>query len=547
METSSYRRAHVGPGHENLRSSWRRIARPGWGLLLATALLLIGTPVIASTSTAYAAGPTISSFSPTSGPVGTTVTITGSGFTGTTRVLFGVVKATSFTVNSDTSITTTVPVGAKGATIGVHTPAGNVTSKNFFKVTPSVANLAPTAGQSGTSVTITGSAFTGATSVSFGDLPASFTVDSYGQISAQVPAGATTGPVTVTTKWGSGTSSSSFAIAPTFNVLDYGANGNDSSCTPTSTAPSCDNTTAFAAAIAAAQNAGAGSIVFVPAGTYTFSTGDPPSIHIVGTVPIVFEGAGQGSTTLRELTRRRDLLSVHCNGVTVENMTLDTQTFDGGHGLGVGGSYTLAQDLTVLGGDLTMAIYYPGPPGSHPGTTTTYSEYNVVNNLTLNDHYQGDGWSFSFQDHGSISNVNHTGSRITIYADTNTTITNYTYTPAVFGATAGFIVSTPNVNLTINHFVTSGQGGQIKTAPNQARVPQNITINDEVMTGGPSFRLLIGDVQGLLVENSTLDNITIDPRFEADGQVQSTTWTGITSRPQGGTIDITGLPNNGNG
>jgi hypothetical protein len=228
--------------------------------------------------------------------------------------------------------------------------------------------------------------------------------------------------------------------------------------------------------------------------------------------------------------------------VTVENMTLDTQTYDGGHALGVGGNDTLAQDLTVLGGTLTYAIYYPGPPGAHPVTNPLYSEDNVVNNLTVNDHRQGDGWSFSFQDHGSISNINYTGSRITIYDDTNTTITNYTYTPGIYGATAGFIVSTPCVNLTINNFVTSGEGGQIKAAPTQARVNQNITINGEKMTGGPSYRLLIGDVQGLVVENSSLDNITIDPRFIAQGTVSSTTYTGITKRPQGGTINITGIP-----
>ena len=57
------------------------------------------------------------------------------------------------------------------------------------------------------------------------------------------------------------------------------------------------------------------------------------------------------------------------------------------------------------------------------------------------------------------------------------------------------------------------------------------------MTGGPTFRLLIGDVQGLLVENSTLDNITIDPKIIAQGTVTSSTYTGVTSRPQGSGVN----------
>ena len=79
--------------------------------------------------------PTISSFSPASGPVGTSVVITGESFTGATSVTFGGVKATSFTVDSDTQITATVPTGAKTGKIGVATPGGTATSTGTFTVT----------------------------------------------------------------------------------------------------------------------------------------------------------------------------------------------------------------------------------------------------------------------------------------------------------------------------------------------------------------------------------------------------------------------------
>ncbi|HEY4661414.1 MAG TPA: hypothetical protein VIG91_07925 [Terriglobales bacterium] len=65
----------------------------------------------------------------------------------------------------------------------------------------SFSPFAPTFGPAGTSVTITG--FTGATAVSFNGVPAAFTVSPSGTITTTVPAGATTGPITVTTS-GSG-------------------------------------------------------------------------------------------------------------------------------------------------------------------------------------------------------------------------------------------------------------------------------------------------------------------------------------------------------
>ena len=62
--------------------------------------------------------PAVTGLSPAFGPLagGTSVTITGTGFTEVSGVTFGSIPATSFTVNSDTSITATSPVaGSSGA------------------------------------------------------------------------------------------------------------------------------------------------------------------------------------------------------------------------------------------------------------------------------------------------------------------------------------------------------------------------------------------------------------------------------------------------
>src|SRR5262249_34246815 len=68
--------------------------------------------------------PTISGFSPGSGKVGSTVTISGVSFTQTTKVTIGG-KSATFTVNSDTKVTATVPPGAvTGKKISITTAGG---------------------------------------------------------------------------------------------------------------------------------------------------------------------------------------------------------------------------------------------------------------------------------------------------------------------------------------------------------------------------------------------------------------------------------------
>jgi large repetitive protein len=173
------------------------------------------------TVTTTAAAPTISSFSPKSGPVGTSVRINGSGFSGATAVRFNGVAASSFLVNTQgTRIDTKVPTGATTGKITVTTPGGTATSATNFTVTvpaPTISSFSPTSGRTGTAVTITGMTFTGATAVRFGGVRASFVVNLATQITATVPVGAVTGKISVTTPGGTGTSSMNFTVVSTFH------------------------------------------------------------------------------------------------------------------------------------------------------------------------------------------------------------------------------------------------------------------------------------------------------------------------------------------
>jgi gliding motility-associated-like protein len=87
--------------------------------------------------------PTITSFTPTSGGTGTSVTITGTNFTGATAVTFGGTAATSFTVVSSTSITAIAGTGTTGK-IAVTTPTGTATSTaDFTFTTPDLIVISP--------------------------------------------------------------------------------------------------------------------------------------------------------------------------------------------------------------------------------------------------------------------------------------------------------------------------------------------------------------------------------------------------------------------
>jgi uncharacterized repeat protein (TIGR03803 family) len=154
---------------------------------------------------------------PTSGKVGKSVGILGGGFTGTTGVKFGGTSAT-FSVVSDTYISASVPAGATTGFVTVVTPAATLTSNQKFRVTPAISSFSPLSGAVGTAVTITGTSFTGATQVKFGGVKATtLVVNSDTQVTANVPSGAKTGKITVTTAGGSATSSSSFSVTPTIS------------------------------------------------------------------------------------------------------------------------------------------------------------------------------------------------------------------------------------------------------------------------------------------------------------------------------------------
>jgi len=329
---------------------------------------------------------------------------------------------------------------------------------------------------------------------------------------------------------GAGTRLAAKATAASFSVASYGAKGNGTA----------DNTAAFAAAIAAAEAAGGGT-VYVPAGTYAFTAnsghlgGSGASIQLLGTAPVELLGASAGTSKLVEHVSHQTLVMVGSDGSSVEDLTLNAQSYLGGYALMVRANNTLLEGADVLGADITttgsgqvpggppFALYYAGPLAAEPATPA----YNTGNQLLDDDVEDGvnnDGFSFSFQEDASISHINYFGSRLALYVDKDVKIDDYDFTPnpACGEAAQGFWITPPSSDITISNFTTSGAGGVVSGSTSGPYMATDIKITDETFTSATGGFLEIGNVDGLTLTNTDFNTgnfLMVNPETTASGIV----------------------------
>lgn len=162
-------------------------------------------------------------FTPNGGPIGTSVTLFGMGFSATPSQNTVAFNGTTATVTSSTAtqIVTSVPTGATTGTISVTTPSGSATSSTSFTVAassaPTISAISPTIGVSGTSVTITGTNFQTTTTrdrVTFNVGHAQVASATSTSIGTSVSPTSTSGHITVATPYGSAVSSADFFVPP---------------------------------------------------------------------------------------------------------------------------------------------------------------------------------------------------------------------------------------------------------------------------------------------------------------------------------------------
>ncbi len=161
----------------------------------------------------------ITSFTPTHAYAGATVTLTGTGFTGVSKVTFNGVSATSFKVVNDTTVTAVTSAAATSGLIAVTNLAGISRSVTNFTIdipAPKITSVSPLSVKVGSAVTLKGTNFVGVTSVKIGTKVIPATVVSSTTIVFGVPVGTATGSVTVTTNSGTATGARVTVLAGTY-------------------------------------------------------------------------------------------------------------------------------------------------------------------------------------------------------------------------------------------------------------------------------------------------------------------------------------------
>jgi hypothetical protein len=446
--------------------------------------------------------PTVGNITPTSGPVGTSVTLTGA-FLGGATVAFNGTNAPNVTVSADgKTITVPVPAGATTGPLTVTTPFSSLFGGPFsspFTVTPGIASFTPNNGPAlTTTVTIKGTNFVvGHTTVTFTGVngpvtAANPTVSADGTtVTVKVPNGAATGPITLTTPDGSAaTNNPAFHLSPTnFTVTPPGG--------ATFTAFNPNNVTAGPTVTITGTN-------FVIGTTTVAFNGTPATINSIsadGTTMTVAVPAG-GSTGLISVTNPPNA------PVFSPSLFFYLPTITSAPGSGAVGD-----SITIMGTNLN-------------GTTVTV---NGISATITNAPADGKSLTFTVPDttSGSFTVSNPAGSQ-----QRNFTVLPHITNISPTSGLAGSMVTITGTNLNGANLKVSFEGvtaNIISSSRTQivAQVPTNaiigfsgpFTVNTQDGTSNPSanFRVSLNDTDADLGANGAERDNSIFDDFDGDG------------------------------
>ena len=341
---------------------------------------------IATYSITTIPAPTVTAISPNSGPTagGTSVTITGTHFTGPISVTIGGALATTFTLVSATSITATTPSGTAGtASVLVTTPGGTNSANTLYTyvAAPTVTAISPTSGPTtgGTAVTITGTNFTGATSVTIGGAAAtSVVVVNPTTITANTPAGAAgTASVLVTTAGGTNAANSlyTYVAAPTVTAISPTSGPTAGGTSVTITGTNFTGATAVTIGGAAAT-----SVVVVNPTTITANT--PAGAAGTASVLVTTAGGTNTSNTLYTYVAAPTVTAISpTSGPTGggTSVTITGTNFTGATAVTIGGA--AATGVVVVNPTTITATTPSGTAGTASVLVTTPGGTNAANTL----------------------------------------------------------------------------------------------------------------------------------------------------------------------
>jgi large repetitive protein len=175
----------------------------------------LGSDTTSSNFIVTGAAPIITSFTPTNGVRGTSVTLNGADFTNldSPAVKFNGVAASTQPVTTTTELVATVPADATTGLITAANASGTGASPSFFYLQPWITALSTNGGIVNASFTMTGRSLTNTASVQVGGVNYTFS-NSASQIVATIPSNAVSGQIEITTPGGIFILTSTFAILP---------------------------------------------------------------------------------------------------------------------------------------------------------------------------------------------------------------------------------------------------------------------------------------------------------------------------------------------
>ncbi len=456
-------------------------------------------------------GPSITGLSPSSGPVGTSVTIAGTNFDatqGTSTVMFNGTVATA-TGWSPTSIVASVPTGATSGGV-VLTVAGTASSAFNFTVAPSITSLSPTSGAAGTSVTITGSSFgssQGTSTVTFNGTTATPTSWSAGSITVPVPSTAATGNVVVTVG-GVASNGLNFTVAPNITNLSptSGTVGTSVTITGTGFGSSQGTSTVTFNGTAATPTGWSASSITVPV----------PSAAATGNVVVTVGGVasnGVNFTVVPNITNLSPTSGAVGTSVTIagtgfgSSQGTSTVTFNG----------TVATPTSWGAGSITVPVPSTAATGNVVvtvgGVASNGVNFTVVPNITTLSPTSGAvGTSVTITGTGFGSSQGT--STVTFNGTAATTIASWGATSIVMtvptGATTGNLVVTvggvsgTGISFTVQSsaFGFVATRGQMVTS-RYAQTATQLTTGQVLIAGGMSTSGVVSSAELYSLANQT--------------------------------------------
>jgi hypothetical protein len=334
----------------------------------------------ATSGASFLVAPVITGFAPQSGANPTVVSVFGANFVngGTTVIFPGTSTPVPATYLAANEVAATVPVGAGNGPITVITSAGTNVSAGIFQAasTPTISSFTPTAAAIGATVNIFGGNFFSGATVKFGTVSAtSFTIVSTTEITATIPTGASTGPITVTTSDGSATTTSNLLTGT--GPIVTGFSPTIGSVNTTVTLNGLNLTT-----VSGVTFNGYSERILSYVGTTNLQVG---VTNNSGTGPIKVTWAGGSYTTSNSFTNSTApiVFDFHPTlGPVGSTVTIDGDNFTTSSQVKFG-SYSATTTMTGEGTQLSATVPSSVPQGGYAITVTGSPNFVTTSNFTV--------------------------------------------------------------------------------------------------------------------------------------------------------------------